>query len=50
MNKKIIIDEDKIKDENIDIKKIKLLEFKEMKYIRCPVKAIIINKNLFKGE
>lgn len=45
------ISENKDKDKNIDlIKKNELSEFKNMQYIRCPVKAIIVNTNLFKGE
>lgn len=44
-------DKDKIKNKNMGIRKKKeLSEFKNMQYIRCPVKAIIINNNLFKGE
>jgi len=44
-------DKDKIKDKNMGIvKKKELSEFKNMQYIRCPIKAIIINNNLFKGE
>ncbi|MCS5422009.1 MULTISPECIES: hypothetical protein [Psychrilyobacter] len=47
MNKVSTTGEDKDKNMGI-VKKKELSEFKKMQYIRCPIKAIIINNNLFK--